>query len=229
MHATTRSRVLVLAAALVVVACGGTDDTRQPDSATEAVAPTSDSLGPTSAGDAEAAQSPSAQPGSGGASEGPGFGAALNATLGVSGAIEETLTMGPETPFVVAGGCLDDDFGIAIQGNPADQAELLSGEVDPATLGTAVSASANVETDLSGGQTGEFDVEDVEVRVVDYARETTMVFDGPGSIEVVEHVAPNELNDRRMDVTLSATGLEADDGDETLDLEASVTWVMGCP
>lgn len=147
---------------------------------------------------------------------GAGFGAVTGGEVVLSGAIEQSWSHeGDGYSFIAAGGCQGDQFGAQIQVNdeaPQTVAQVLVG----------------LDEDLSGGTTGSWETDDVRLVLIDWTdgmQQTS--YDGEGTVEVSVHDAPAELGERRMALQVTATGLEGDEG--SVDLDASVDWIMGCP
>ena len=117
--------------------------------------------------------------------------------------------------MIAAGGCGGGQFGLALQ-------------VNDDTPQTVAQLGLQIDEDLGGGATGTYDLEDLELNLFDWSDGLTQTsYDGPGTLVVEVHEAPAELDDRRMLITVTGTGLEGEDG--SLDVTAELDWVMGCP
>jgi hypothetical protein len=204
MWAARRLLVGFVVIALVAVACGGDD---ADDASRE---PTSDGggAGQTDGGDDDDDAASA------------GFGEALEATIELSGAVDEAYTPGPGTSFRFGGGCQEGVFGVHMQVN------------DTALEQTIASVLVSIDEDLSGGETGTYDA-DLQVELFEPGDlSQRQEFRGSGTIEVTRHDAPDDLNARRMDFVVAGDGLERSDGlesDGALAVDADVRWVMGCP
>jgi len=217
-RSTPRLLALMAVAAMAVAACGGSDDAGDESDSVETASGSA-------ASDAETADDEDTSSGDGGSSEASeaGFGDFLSGTITLGGAEDSTYSIDdPTYAFVGAGGCSDSNFGISINGREAD------------TGFTAFQINAGIDADLSGGDTGTFDVEEMTLLVTtdgDIAASRT--YSGPGTMSITEHDtggASMDLNARRMAITLDGT-LEATgpDGEGEADVTADVLWVMGCP
>jgi hypothetical protein len=194
MPLTRRPVSLLLALTLTLAACGGDDDGADPgDTADRATTTTAVDPGGESGGDS-----------------GAGFGEAIEATVALSGAVEQTYALG-DGEIILGGGCQGTRFGVQIQ-------------VRDAAGSTAVNAQVDVDEDLTGGVTGTFPADPVLVQV--FGDEQT-TYRGAGEMTITAHDAADALNDRRIAFELEAPGLEGSDG--ALDFSATSTWVMGCP
>jgi hypothetical protein len=213
----TSSRLVTFAAvgALVLGACGGSDDGGDAFDAAESASGDTDSdEAGSSDGDADEASDDSS---------GAGFGEFVSGTIAFSGAEEQTYAVDdPAYTFVGAGGCGGGEFGMSVNVTEAD------------TGYTAFQLGAGIDADLSGGQTGVFEVEAMSlVAVTDGDIGASRSYEGPGTMSITEHDnggADSDLDSRRMAVTLEGT-LDATgaDGDGPVDVSADVLWVMGCP
>lgn len=189
---------LLAIAILALAACGGDDD---------------DSDARPSVGDTQTADAGD----SGDDSDGATFGQVLEGTIEVSGAVDETYAPDATTQLVAAGGCQGPAFTVQLQVN------------DTSIPQTLVNAGSAVDADLSGGTTGTFEIADLKVEVFepgDLSQRRS--FRGPATIEITDHEAPAELNDRRMTLSIAAEGLTTS-GEPPLDFGADIVWVMGCP
>jgi hypothetical protein len=182
----------MLALALTAAACGGDDaaDEAAGDTATTTTVGGGDS--------------------GGGDDAGAGFGDAIDATVTLSGAVEQTYTLGDDE-IILAGGCQGERFGVQIQ-------------VRDAAGPTVLNAQVGVDEDLAGGVTGTFTADPVLVQVFG---DEQVTYRGAGEMTITEHAAADALADRRLVFDLEAAGLEGSGG--TLDFSTSATWVMGCP
>jgi hypothetical protein len=202
-----------VALTLVVVGagCGGGDDDGGGDEDGSATAgQTDESLDPSTWPD---------DPSSDIAPEEPaevGFGEIVDGTFILTGASEEQYyATNSELAYRFGGGCQDGEFGFVV--NITDP----TGEVAFATF------SAEMQEDLSGGVTGEFDAVDAEVTVIPNGNLPDSVsYEGPLRLVVSEHDASSDLNARRMAITLSGS-IPSDRGDLVVDV--TFRWAMGCP
>ncbi len=208
----------VLASLLIGAGCGGSDS--DPSSAVDAAADdaTSDA--------ATTDESPADEPGDaadadqdGGDDDAVGFGELMEGTFILTGAEDERwFVSDDELAFRLGGGCADGNFGFSIA--------ITDAEVET-TFGMF---TAELEDDLSGGVTGEFDAVHAEVTVIpggDFSASER--YEGPIRMVISEHDtggATADLNARRMSVTLLGT-LPGDSGD--VDVDVTFRWVMGCP
>jgi len=149
---------------------------------------------------------------------GPGFGEFESGMVTLSGAEQMTYSIGdPAYTFVGAGGCGGGSFGMTVNATEAD------------TGYTALQLSAQIDSDLDGGGTGTFEVEEISLLVAtDGDLAASRSYDGPGTLVVSEHDtggANGDLNARRMAITLDGTL----SGDGDVDVAADLVWVMGCP
>jgi len=190
---TRRPVSLLLAPVLVLAACGSDDDGTGPGDAADRAT--------TAAADAG---------GEPGGDSGAGFGEAIEATVALSGAVEQTYTL-DDGEITLGGGCRGTRFGVQIQVRDAAGPTVLDAQVD-------------VDEDLTGGVTGTFPADPVLVQVFG---DEQITYRGAGEMTITTHDAADALNDRRIAFELEAPGLEGSDG--TLDFGTTATWVMGCP
>lgn len=215
----TRSRGRVAVALLVVMfvlsACGDAGDALE-----EAAASVDED-------DTVAADSDDGEADAPDAADGPGFGEAIEADVALTGAIETSYGTGDaDTLFRLAGGCMPGEtptFGVNLQVLDTTEEALGGG---PGV--TAAQVTGSVEADLAGGSTGTFDLEDLQVTVFDPPGDLAagQEYRGEGVLDITVHDAPAELNERRMNLTISGEGLSGDAGE--VDVEVNLVWVMGC-
>lgn len=208
---------MTFAAALVVTACGGDDDLSL-DDIQDAVESDDES------GDSgESGSDESGDDDSGDAAEGPGFGNFESGAIVVSGAEDVTYSVGDSAlGFISGGGCGGENYGISVNVQDAD-AQVTMAQI-----------SANIDEDMNGGRTGTFPVEEVSLMIVPDGDMMAMrVYEGPGTMDVVEHdnAAPDfDLNERRTVLSITGTLDGANPETEgTIELDADLVWIMGCP
>ena len=217
-----RYRVLssVAIAALVVAGCGGGDDELSFDDFQDAVEgddPDDDTDGNSSNDDGDDGSDDDGD-------EGPGFGGFESGEIVLTGAEEVTYAVGdPALGFVSGGGCGGENYGLSV--NVQNQEAQV----------TMAQISVDIDEDMSGGRTGTFPAEEVSLIVIpDGDMMSSRTYDGPGTLDVIEHdnAAPDfDLNERRTVLSITGT-LEAsgaDDEEGTVELDADLVWVMGCP
>ena len=211
----------VLAALLIGAGCGDSDSDPSsavgategdapPDGATTDESPADE---PDDAGDADQ------EGGDDGDDDAVGFGELMEGTFILTGAEDERwFVSDDELAFRLGGGCADGNFGFSIA--------ITDAEVET-TFGMF---TAELEDDLSGGVTGEFDAVHAEVTVIpggDFSASER--YEGPIRMVISEHDtggATADLNARRMSITLVGT-LPGDAGE--VDVDVTFRWVMGCP
>lgn len=156
--------------------------------------------------------------------DGPGFGNFESGQIVLTGAEEATYAVGdPALGFVSGGGCGGENYGISVNVQNAE------GQFTMAQI------SAGIDEDMSGGRTGTFPVEEVSLLIIpDGDMSSSRTYEGPGTLDVIEHdnAAPDfDLNERRTVLSITGT-LEADGADDppgTVELDADLVWIMGCP
>ena len=211
----------VVASVLIGAGCGGGDS--DPSPAPDATA--DDAADDAASDDATPDESPTDEPdadqdadqvGDDGAA---GFGELMEGTFILTGAEDEQwFVSDDELAFRLGGGCADGNFGFSIA------------ITDAAVETTFGMFTAELEDDLSGGVTGEFDAVHAEVTVIpggDFSASER--YEGPIRMVISEHDtggATADLNARRMSVTLLGT-LPGDTGE--VDVDVTFRWVMGCP
>ncbi len=200
----------VVASLLIGASCGSSD------SGSADVTANADTAGGDTATTIEAATGDSDD---GGDSAEAGFGELIEGTFILSGALDESYYVSdPDFAFRLGGGCQGSAFGVSINVTDAE-----------ATTSFAM-ITAEMQQDISGGATGEFEAVDATVTVFpggDTTKENS--FSGPLRMIVSEHNTGGldaSLNERRMTIDLLGS-LPSDAGD--LDVDASFRWVMGCP
>lgn len=149
-----------------------------------------------------------------------GFGELMEGTFVLTGAEEKQYDVGDDQlAFRVGGGCEAGNFGMSIQ------------VTDPGGTIPYAMFTAQMEEDLSGGVTGEFD--DVEVEVTVFPEGDTSLaetYKGLITMVISEHDtggANSDFNERRMTMSLVGTVSSSSAGD--VDVDANYRWVMGCP
>lgn len=207
------------AAALVVTACGGDDDLSLDD--IQDTVERDDESGD----DSDSGESGSGDDSddSGDDGDGPGFGNFESGAIVVSGAEDVTYSVDdPALGFISGGGCGGENYGISVNVQNAD-AQVTMAQI-----------SANIDEDMNGGRTGTFPVEEVSLMIVPDGDMMAMrSYEGPGTMDVVEHdnAAPDfNLNERRTVLSITGT-LEAanPETEGTVELDADLVWIMGCP
>ena len=150
------------------------------------------------------------------------FGDLISGTIGFSGAEDVTYVVGDAAyKFTGAGGCSAAEFGISVNTTETD------------TGYTVFQLDAAVDADLNGGGTGTFEVEEMTLlAVTDGDFSSSRTYEGPGTVSITEHDtggADNELNERRMAITMEGSLEAGSEGEGTVDVSADFVWVMGCP
>ena len=204
-------------AAFVLAGCGGGDDESSFDDLEDAI----------ESGDASDSDDGSDDGSEGDDDQndtGPGFGEFESGTIVLTGDEQVTYDVAdPALGFISGGGCGGENYGLSV--NVQDRAAQV----------TMAQISAGIDEDMSGGRTGTFPVEDISLLIVpDGDMMSSRSYSGPGTLDVIEHdnAAPDfVLNDRRTVLSITGT-LEAsgaDDPEGTVELDADLVWIMGCP
>jgi hypothetical protein len=218
MRTSTRFVTLAAVGALALAACGGGDD--DADDAIDAgePAPAEVASDDATSGDEDADDGGD----DGDEASDAAFGEFVSGTIALGGAEDATYAVDdPAYTFVGAGGCGGSEFGMTINATEAD------------TGYTAFQLGASIDADLSGGETGTFEVGEMTLLAVtdgDLAGGRT--YEGPGTMSITEHDtggADSDPNARRMAITLEGTLEATGEGDGSVDVSADVLWVMGCP
>jgi hypothetical protein len=204
---------VALCLAVVGAGCGGGDDGGGGDG---------DGNGSATAGQTDETLDPSGgpdDPSSDTAPEEPpvvGFGEIVDGTFVLTGASEEQYyASNTELAYQLSGGCDGGAFGFGVDITDS------TGDVPFATF------NADLQEDLSGGVTGEFDAVDAEIIVIPNGNlPDSVTYAGPLSMVVSEHDVSAEPNTRRMTITLSGS-IPSDRGD--LGVDVTFRWAMGCP
>lgn len=223
MRTTTRSlgSVLVVAALALTASCGGDDELPFDD-----LDDLDDIVDESETNDTndDANDDANSDDNDDQSADGPGFGNFESGEIVLTGAEEATYAVGdPALGFVSGGGCGGENYGISVNVQNAE------GQFTMAQI------SADIDEDMSGGRTGTFPVEEVSLLMIpDGDMAAARTYEGPGTLDVIEHdnAAPDfDLNERRTVLSITGT-LEANGADDepgTVELDADLVWIMGCP
>ncbi|MCB0967339.1 MAG: hypothetical protein KDB37_10930 [Ilumatobacter sp.] len=205
---------MAIVAAIVVAGCGGDDDDVSLDDLDDA--PASDEPSDQPSDDSDDGDDTDGE-------EGPGFGGFVSGQIVVAGAEDVTYAVDDASlSWISGGGCSDGRFGISVNVQEAD------------TMLTAAQVDVSIDEDLSGGGTGSFETDELRFIIIPDGDMMAMrSYEGPGTFEVLEHdnAAPDFIpNDRRTTLRITGTlDATSPDTEGTVDLDAELVWVMGCP